>query len=209
MRVACALTRFFDQCSCVCSAAQMAWPRACAARIIATLESLYALRDSSGSTMKRSAAAKLENCGLLGLRHHEIDRGADLGLSERRVAGLGRHRAQAALSPILGALATPVWWQVAQTDFTTSSPLRAPAAPPPPAANSTRPTGWMRAATASGVIAFGSAPGALSTSCTSSTMPMIGIAKESSTTTISCCGVLMNEECWSCVLTMVLLVGER
>src|SRR5437879_1293051 len=95
MRVACALTRYFDQCSCVCSAAQMAWPRACAARIIATLESLYALRDSSGSTMKRSAAAKLENCGLLGLRHHEIDRGADLGLSERRVAGLGRHRALA------------------------------------------------------------------------------------------------------------------
>ena len=55
--------------------------------------------------------------------------------------------------------------------------------------------------TASGVIAFGSAPGALSTSCTSSTMPMIGMAKESSTTTINCCGVLMNEECWSCVLT--------
>src|SRR5439155_765689 len=95
MRVACALTRLFDQWRCVCSAAQMAWPRACAARIIATLESLYALRDSSGSTMKSNAAPKLKDCGLLDLRHHELDRGADFGVGERRVAGFGRHRALA------------------------------------------------------------------------------------------------------------------
>src|SRR2546430_16897187 len=92
MRVALAATRLFDQCRLSCSAAQMAWPRACAARIIATLESLYAFKDSSGSTMKRSAAAKLKSCGLLALRHHEVDRGADLGLGQRRVAGLRRHR---------------------------------------------------------------------------------------------------------------------
>ena len=27
-------------------------------------------------------------------------------------------------------------------------------------------------------------------------------------TTMSCCGVLMNEECGSCVATMVLLIGK-
>src|SRR5260221_13196381 len=85
----------------------MTWPRACAARIIATLESLYAFRDSSGSTMKRSAAAKLKSCGLLGLRHHEVDGGADLGVRQRRVAGLRRHRALAFDHPLhegVGAL---------------------------------------------------------------------------------------------------------
>src|SRR5258707_4914028 len=91
MRVACALTRFFDQWRWVCSAAQMALPRACAARIIATLESLYAFRDSSGSTMKRNAAPKLKSCGLLGLRHHEVDGAADLVLRQRRVAARRRH----------------------------------------------------------------------------------------------------------------------
>src|SRR5258706_7198610 len=67
----------------------------------------------------------------------------------------------------------------------------------------------MRAATDSGVIALGSAQGVLVTSCTSSTMPKIGTRNDASTTTISCCGVLMNEECWSCVFTgLCLLVGK-
>ncbi len=68
--------------------------------------------------------------------------------------------AQALASPILGAFATPVWWQVAQVAFTMASPVRAPGAAAG-APNSTRPTGWMRAATDSGCSAFGSADGRL------------------------------------------------
>src|SRR5438309_10904277 len=64
------------------------WPRACAARIIATVVSLYALSSSGGSMTKRRTR-------LLALRDHEIDRGADLLLGQRRVARLGRHRALA------------------------------------------------------------------------------------------------------------------
>ena len=100
--------------------------------------------------------------------------------------------AQAFLSPIFGALATPAWWHAAQVACTIASPERAPGAAGG-APNSTRPTGWMRAATASGVSACGSAPGRLSTSCTSRMMPMIGTRNESRSTTISCCGVLMND----------------
>ena len=58
--------------------------------------------------------------------------------------------AQAALSPIFGAFATPVWWQARQADLTMSSPLRGPAAAAA-APNSTLPTGCRRLATASGV----------------------------------------------------------
>ena len=43
--------------------------------------------------------------------------------------------------------------------------------------------------------------GLLVTSCTSSTMPMIGTRKASRMTTTSCWGVLMNEECGSCSIT--------
>src|SRR5688572_23862721 len=57
--------------------------------------------------------------------------------------------AQALASPIRGAFATPVWWQVAQVAFTMASPVRAPGAAAG-APNSTRPTGWMRAVTDSG-----------------------------------------------------------
>src|SRR5690242_17404554 len=63
---------------------QISWPRAWAARIIATLESLYALSDSSGSMTKRSG-------NLLGLRDHVLHRGTHLGVGQRCVAALGRH----------------------------------------------------------------------------------------------------------------------
>src|SRR5436190_21984860 len=66
----------------------------------------------------------------------------------------------------------------------------------------------MRAATASGVSAFGSAPRSLVTSCTRSTMPKIGMMNDAATTAISCCGVLMNEECGSCVSTIGLVGWE-
>src|SRR5262245_6742933 len=80
------------------------------------------------------------------------------------------------------------------------SPLRAPAATGA-LPNSIRPTGWIRAATDSGVRALGSALGLLVTSCTSSTMPRIGTRKASRMTMTSCWGVLMNEECGSCSVT--------
>jgi len=101
------------------------------------------------------------------------------------------------LSPIFGAFATPAWWQAAHTVFTISSPPRAPGAAAG-APISTRPTGCRRAATDSGVIAFGSALGLLSTNCTSRMMPTIGTRNAARITAISCCGVLMKEECWSC-----------
>src|SRR5690606_25257761 len=41
-----------------CSQAWTSWPRACAARIIATLVSLYALSESSGSRTNRSRKAR-------------------------------------------------------------------------------------------------------------------------------------------------------
>src|SRR5678816_4897576 len=59
----------------------------------------------------------------------------------------------------------------------------------------------MRAATASGASAPGFALGWLSTSLTSSRMLQIGTTNASRTTTMSCCGVLMNDVCCSCVLT--------
>jgi len=51
---------------------QMAWPARLAARIIATLESWYALSESSGSTMKRSAGGQP-----YWLATHELDRGTE------------------------------------------------------------------------------------------------------------------------------------
>src|SRR5688572_11981052 len=85
MRVARALTLPFQERSCCC--ATYTWcPRNCAARIMATVVSLYALSSSGGSVMKRIRAARL-----LRLRDHELDRRAHLGVRERRVAALGRH----------------------------------------------------------------------------------------------------------------------
>src|SRR6266850_1257753 len=57
-------------------------------RISATLVSLYALSESSGSTMK-------SRFRLLALRNHELERGAHLVVGKRWVAALGRHRALA------------------------------------------------------------------------------------------------------------------
>src|SRR5262245_25537779 len=87
-RVARATTDFLDQRSAVCSQTRTLWPRACAARIIATVVSLYALSSSGGSMMKRRTR-------LLALRDHEVDSGADLRVGERGTARLGRHRALA------------------------------------------------------------------------------------------------------------------
>src|SRR3981081_3671649 len=87
-RVAPALTRFFAQCRLVCSQTCPSCPRAWAARIIATLESLYALSESSGSMMK-------SRFRLLALRNHELDRGAHVVVGKRRVAAVGRQRALA------------------------------------------------------------------------------------------------------------------
>src|SRR6185295_14501378 len=85
-RVARALTEFFAQCSAACSQMNTACPRACAARIIETVVSLYALSSSGGSMTKRRTR-------LLALRDHEFDAGAQLGVGERGAARLGRHRA--------------------------------------------------------------------------------------------------------------------
>src|SRR6185503_6219328 len=90
MWCAAALTRPCFQWRLSCSHTQTAWPRFCAARIIATLVSLYALSDSGASMTNRRS-----NPRLLALRGHELDRGADLRLAERRVARLRRHRALA------------------------------------------------------------------------------------------------------------------
>ena len=108
--------------------------------------------------------------------------------------------AQAFWSPILGAFATPAWWQVAHTAFTMSSPMRLPAAACG-APTSSLPTGWMRSATFCGSSAPGSGLGTLVASSTSIMMTMIGTMKASKMTTISCRGVLMNDECWSCSIT--------
>src|SRR6267143_4726611 len=85
-RVAAAATRFFAQCRLACSQTCTPCPRAWAARIIATLESLYALSESSGSMMKSRSR-------LLALGNHELDRGANFVVGKRRVAALGWHRA--------------------------------------------------------------------------------------------------------------------
>src|SRR6266513_5162584 len=87
-RVAPAATRLFAQCRLACSQTCTPCPRAWAARIIATLESLYALSESSGSMMKSRSR-------LLALGDHELDRGAHFAVGKRRVAALGRHRALA------------------------------------------------------------------------------------------------------------------
>src|SRR5919108_2187555 len=76
-------------CRSLTSQSHTACPRACAARIIETDVSLYALSDSGGSTMKRNCLV----ARLLALRNHELDRGAKLCVVERLIAALGRHRA--------------------------------------------------------------------------------------------------------------------
>src|SRR6185369_5878334 len=86
IRVARAVTAFFAQRSVVCSQTKSAWPRACAARIIATVVSLYALSSSGGSMTKRRTR-------LLALRDHEVDACAQLGVGERGAARLRRHGA--------------------------------------------------------------------------------------------------------------------
>src|SRR4051812_17934435 len=87
-RVARVATEFFTQRSAVCSQTNTACPTACAARIIATVVSLYALSSSGGSMTKRRAR-------LLALRDHVFDACAQLGVGERRAARLGRHGALA------------------------------------------------------------------------------------------------------------------
>src|SRR6185436_2531972 len=98
-RVARALTRFLSQQRCSCSQTQTAWPRACAARIIVTVVSLYALSVSGASMTKSSCRARLlalllRRRGLLELSarlvRHEDDRAREL-----RVAAARRHRALA------------------------------------------------------------------------------------------------------------------
>src|SRR5256884_7513667 len=99
-RVAPAATRFFAQCRLACSQTCTPCPRAWAARIIATLESLYALSESSGSMMKsRSRLLALgfrgrrllePGSGLVGHVHH---RARHFLVGERRVAAARRHRA--------------------------------------------------------------------------------------------------------------------
>src|SRR5262245_52412474 len=100
--------------------------------------------------------------------------------------------AQAALSPIFGALATPATWQAAHTVvYTCFGSALAPAfaagaaagAPDITGPVSILPTGARRAATAAEVIAFGSACGWPTTSCTSRTMPKIGTRNDATTTT--------------------------
>src|SRR5437879_5560067 len=61
--------------------------------------------------------------------------------------------------------------------------------------------GCRRFAIASSVIAFGSAAGRLTTSCTSRIMATIGTTNESTITTINCRGVLMKDDFGSCSLT--------
>src|SRR6185503_898915 len=85
-RVALAVTAFFAHRSVGCSQTNTACPRACAARIIATVVSLYALSSSGGSMTKRRIR-------LLALRDHVFDARAQLGIGERRAARLGRHGA--------------------------------------------------------------------------------------------------------------------
>src|SRR6185503_6858463 len=79
-------TDFFPQYRSVCPQTKTACPRAWAARIIATVVSLYALSSSGGSMMKRRIR-------LLALRDHVFDRRVHLGVGERGIARLGRHGA--------------------------------------------------------------------------------------------------------------------
>src|SRR5688572_28246592 len=100
MRVALAWTRLLPQCSFSCSQIQTAWPRFCAARIMLTVVSLYALSESGGSTMNRiRGAARLlalllcrGGGGLLEVRpgglRHEHHRARHFGVGERGVAAL-------------------------------------------------------------------------------------------------------------------------
>src|SRR3954463_15800580 len=106
MRVAWAITSRFQK-RLSCRAKKTACPRFCAARIIVTVVSLYALSESGGSTTNRIRAARLLALFLLGSRRswfleagasgvrHEHHCARDLGVGERGVAALGRHRALA------------------------------------------------------------------------------------------------------------------
>src|SRR6185436_13979059 len=106
-RVACAPTRFLSQRRCSCSQIQTAWPRACAARIIVTVVSLYALSVSGASMTKSSCRARLlalllrrsGRRGLLELRaglvRHENHRARHFLVGQRGVAAARRHRALA------------------------------------------------------------------------------------------------------------------
>src|ERR1051325_3849525 len=85
-RVARAATELFAQSSALCSQTKTACPRAWAARIIATVVSLFALSSSGGSMTKRRFR-------LLALRDHEFDPRAELRIRERGHPGLRGHRA--------------------------------------------------------------------------------------------------------------------
>src|SRR5690606_15972786 len=106
--------------------------------------------------------------------------------------------AQAALSPTLGAPATPAVWQAVQTAWKTCSPVLKTLGAL--ASTSSNPaTGAMRRATASSVSVSEPAPTFVPelTMFTSMMMTMIGTRKASTTVTISCLGVLMGEACSS------------
>src|SRR4051812_10382297 len=104
MRAAWAATSLFQKRS-SCRQTKTEWPRFCAARIIVTVVSLYALSDSGGSTTNRIRAARLLALFLLGSRRsrfleagaggvrHEHHGARDLGVGKRAVAAFRRHRA--------------------------------------------------------------------------------------------------------------------
>src|SRR5262245_57475782 len=107
MRVACASTSLFQKIS-SWTATNTAWPRFCAARIIVTVVSLYALSESGGSTTNRIRAARLlalfllrGRCGLFEVRpggvRHESHRARHFQLGERGVAAFRRHALGGAL----------------------------------------------------------------------------------------------------------------
>ena len=89
-----------------------------------------------------------------------------------------------------------------QVALTMASPPRAPGAAAG-APISMPETGLMRSATFSGASASRLAVGCPVTNCTSMMMPTIGTTNERTTTTMSCCGVLMKDECSSWSLTAV------
>lgn len=108
---------------------------------------------------------------------------------------------QAAASPSLGAPAAPLPWQATHWAAYTCSPVFSEAGSEL-SLISTRPTGWMRWATASAASTSEPAPGFLSevTNMTSRMIAMMGTTKDSTTAQMSCLGVLIGPSCgrsWS------------